>query len=225
MLSVGCQTPIVSDPSKAAVWTRVLMRAVAVWLPIAATTTGLAGLVYGAIQQDLRLTADDPQVALALRTAARLDAGGPLAAALPANQVDLASTLDPFVLVFDASGHMIEASATLDGQAPTYPTGVLETVRARGEDRVTWQPANNVREATVAVPWRGGFVVAGRSLVLTEQHIDQVGRLVAGGWIATLILAGVAALVTTVMDPSTDLPRLSIGPWRFPRTAPHKYVM
>jgi hypothetical protein len=54
------------------------------WLPIAAATTGLALIVYGAVQQNLRLTADDPQVALARRTAAQLDAGTPPSAAVPA---------------------------------------------------------------------------------------------------------------------------------------------
>ena len=29
--------------------------------------------------------------------------------------------------------------------------GVFDTVRARGEDRVTWQPENGVRNATVVV--------------------------------------------------------------------------
>jgi hypothetical protein len=57
--------------------------------------------------------------------------------------------------------------------------GVFDTVRARGKDRATWQPENGVRSATVAVRWHGGFVVAGRSLRLTEQHVEQT-RLVVG---------------------------------------------
>ena len=177
------------------------MGAVAIWLPIAAATTGLAVIVYGAVQQNLRLTADDPQVALAQRTAARLDDGTPPAAAVPSEQVDLAQSLDPFVLVFDTNGHVLASSATLHSQVPDYPMGVFDTVRARGEDHVTWQPENGVRNATVAVAWQGGFVMAGRSLRLTEQHVDQIGLVVGAGWLATLTLVAAAAVLASLINP------------------------
>jgi hypothetical protein len=182
----------------------VIKRAVAIWLPIAAATTGLALIVYGAAQQNLRLTADDPQAALAQRTAARLDAGTSPAAAVPAEQVDLAQSLDPFVLVFDANGHVLASSATLHSQVPDYPTGVFDTVRARGEDRVTWQPERGVRNATVAVAWQGGFVMAGRSLRLTEQHVDQISLVVGAGWLATLALVAVAAVLATLISTTVN---------------------
>jgi hypothetical protein len=190
----------VSQAGKAPVWAAVLLRAIAIWLPIAAATTGVAGIVYGAMQQNLRLGADDPQVALVLRTAARLDAGTPPAAAVPADQIDLANSLDPFALVYDANGQLLASSATLHNQAPSFPTGVFDTVRLRGEDRVTWQPEAGVHNATVAVAWRGGFVVAGRSLRLTEQHIDQMGLLVGAGWLATLVLIAAAALLAATIS-------------------------
>jgi hypothetical protein len=166
----------------------------------------LAVIIYGAAQQNLRLTADDPQIALAQRTVARLDAGTAPADAVPAEQVDLARSLDPFVQVFDPNGHVLASSATLHGQVPNYPTGVFDTVRARGEDRVTWQPESDVRSATVAVAWQGGFVVAGRSLRLTEQHVDQIGRVVGAGWLATLTLVAVAAVLAILINPPRNRP-------------------
>ena len=189
---------------KAPVWPADLTRAVAIWLPIAAAATGLAAIVYGAAQQDLRLTADDPQIALARRAATRLDAGIPPAAAVPADQVDLGNSLDPFVLVFDANGQVLASSATLHSQVPEYPIGVFDTVRTRGEYRVTWQPESGIRNATVAVAWRGGFVVAGRSLQLTEQHIDQIGLLVGAGWLATLVLVAVATVLAVLLNSRPD---------------------
>jgi hypothetical protein len=216
-----CQIKGVSRSSNSPAWAAVLTRAVAIWLPIAAATTGLTVIVYGAVQQNLRLTTDDPQVALAQRTAARLDAGTPPAAAVPAEQVDLARSLDPFVLVFDTSGHVLASSATLHSQVPDYPMGVFDTVRARGEDRVTWQPENGVRNATVAVAWQGGFVIAGRSLRLTEQHIDQIGLVVGAGWLGTLTLVAAAAvLASLMMNAPRDWSILSLGPWRMQRVAP-----
>ena len=208
-----------SQEGKAPIWAAVLLRAIAIWLPTAAASTGLAGIVYGAMQQDLRQTADDSQVALVRRTAARLDAGIPPAAAVPADQIDMANSLDPFALVFDANGQLLASSATLHNQAPSFPVGVFDTVRMRGEDRVTWQPEAGVRNATVAVAWRGGFVVAGRSLRLTEQHINKMGLLVGAGWLATLLLVAAAALVAVLLNPSADWPTLRLGPWMTPRAA------
>jgi hypothetical protein len=193
----------------------VVWRALAIWLPIAAATTGLAGMVYVTAQQSLRLGADDPQIALARRTAARLDGGAAPASLLP-EQVDLATSLDPFVLVVDADGRLLASSVLLHGQALDYPAGVFDTVRRRDEDRVTWQPESGVRAATVAVPWHGGFVVAGRSLELTEQHIDQLGLLVGAGWLATLGLVAVAALLAALLTPPPVWPAVSLGSWRMP---------
>jgi len=197
----------------------VLVRAIAIWLPIAAATTGLTGVVYGVTQQSLRLGADDAGVALALRTTARLDAGESATAAVPADQVELTTSLDPFALVFDSNGRQLASSAALHGQLPTYPPGVFNTLRVQGEDRVTWQPEPGVRSATVAVAWHGGYVVAGRSLRLTEQHIDQVGQIVVVGWLATLMAIAAAALVAVLLHPPDDGLTLSLGPWRILRVA------
>lgn len=52
------QTEGVGQASNAPAWAAVLTRAVAIWLPIAAATTGLAVIVYGAyftvVAPDLR---------------------------------------------------------------------------------------------------------------------------------------------------------------------------
>jgi hypothetical protein len=176
-------------------------------------------MIYVTAQQSLRLGAEDPQIALARRTAARLDGGAAPASAIP-EQVDLATSLDPFVLVFDADGRMLAASALLHGRMPNYPEGVFESVRQRGEDRVTWQPESGVREATVAVPWKGGFVVAGRSLELTEQRINQLGLLIGAGWVATLGLVAFAALLAALLGPPPVWPAVSLGPRAWSRVKP-----
>ena len=206
------------NASNTPVWATVVWRALAIWLPIAAAATGLAGIVYVTAQQSLRLSSDDPQIALARRTAARLDGGATPASVVP-EQVDLATSLDPFVLVLDADGRLLASSVLLRGQMPDYPAGVFDTVRRRGEDRVTWQPESGIRAATVAVPWHGGFVVAGRSLELTEQHIDQLGLLVGAGWLATLGLVAVAAVLAALLGPPPVWPAVSLGPWRIPHAA------
>lgn len=194
----------VTHVARTPAWPIILVRAIAVWVPIAAATTGLAGLVYAAMQQNLRLDADDAAAALALRTAQRLDDGVPATAVLPTEPVELSNTLDPFVMVFDPTGQVLASSATLHSHIPAYPTGVFDVVRKRGEDRVTWQPEDGVREATVSRAWPGGYVVAGHSLQLTEQHIAQIGLIVVVGWLATLVLVAVAALATALLTSLND---------------------
>ena len=114
--------------SHATPWAAIVWRAICIWLPVAAATTGLAGIVYVTAQQSLRLGTDDLQVALARRTATRLNGGAAPASVIP-EQVDLATSLDPFVLVLDADGGVLASSALLHGQNPNYPAGVLDSVR------------------------------------------------------------------------------------------------
>jgi hypothetical protein len=168
-----------------------------VWAPLAAAATGLALLVAVAAQQVIRSGANEPQVQLAEDAAARLDAGTSPAAVVPPGTVDLARSLAPYLLVFDDGGALLAGSATLHGQAPSFPAGALASARARGENRVTWQPEPGVRSATVAVPWHGGYVVAGRSLREEEARVDRLQLLVAALWLALVAgTAGVALLAS-----------------------------
>ena len=69
-------------------------------------------------------------------------------------------------------------------------------------------------------PSKGGFVIAGRSLRLTEQHVDQIGWVVGAGWLATLTLVAAAAVLATLINPPRDWLTFSLSPWRIPRAAP-----
>jgi len=106
----------------------------------------------------------------------------------------LATSLQPYVLVFDNDKNLIAENAQLNGQAPPFPPSVFDSARSRGQDRITWQPAPGVRSAVVVQPWRGGFVVVGRSLRLVEERIDQLQLLIGFGWLVTLGSTAVAAL-------------------------------
>jgi hypothetical protein len=54
--------------------------------------------------------------------------------------------------------------ALANGAVPRPPLVVFSSVPAGGRNDVTWQPAPRVRDATVVVAYRDGFVLAGRSL-------------------------------------------------------------
>ena len=170
-----------------------LRRAALLWPPLAVGATFLCGLVYAAMQQDLRRGADDPQVTMAEDAAARLDAGT-APSALPPATVDLARGLAPYLIIFDERGRPVASDAVLAGSTPVPPSGVFEAVRAGGEDRITWQPASGVRSAIVVTSYRGGFVLAGRSLRLVEQRESDVEAIVAIIWLATLAAVALASL-------------------------------
>jgi hypothetical protein len=180
-------------------WRPVLARAAIVWLPLAVVTTCVAGLVYAAVQQDIRRSADDPQVQLAEDAASRLDAGAPASGVLPSGTVDMRRSLAPYVMVFDRRRRVLAASAVLDGRGPDFPVGVFDSVPASGEDRITWAPRPEVRSAAVVTTWKGGFVVAGRSLRTAEQREDSLRALVAVTWLAALALSALAAIATAAL--------------------------
>jgi hypothetical protein len=152
------------------------------WIPLAVAITALCGLVYLVVQQELRQTANDPQIQIAEDAALAMENGAPVNSRLPADKVAIEKSLSPFVIVFDDRGEVIASSATLHGGTPQLPPGILDYVRTHGEDRVTWQPEPGVRIAAVVVRFTGaqpGFVLAGRSLREVEIREDNA-QLEAG---------------------------------------------
>ncbi len=168
------------------------------WLLMAAIVTGLSGLLYAAVQQDLRQSANDPQIQMAEDTAAKLADGQQVQIVVPAEKVDIANSLAPYIIVFDATGKPIASSVQLDGQTPTIPSGVFDYVRQNGEDRITWQPQSGVRSAIVVTQFKGpnaGFVLAGRSLREVEIREDDIMHLILLGWIAILLVTLLATAI------------------------------
>lgn len=165
---------------------------------MAAIVTGLSGLLYASVQQDLRQSANDPQIQMAEDTAAKLADGQQVQNVVPAEKVDIANSLAPYIIVFDATGKPIASSVQLNGQTPTIPSGIFDYVRQNGEDRITWQPQSGVRSAIVVTQFKGpnsGFVLAGRSLREVEIREDDIMHLILLGWIAILIVTLLATAI------------------------------
>jgi energy-converting hydrogenase Eha subunit F len=176
----------------------VVKRIFVYWLSLAILISGLAWLPYGLVQQDLRQNANDPQIQLAEDSAAKLNAGQQVQQVVPTDQVDIASSLAPYIIVFDTNGKPIASSGQLNGQAPSIPSGVFDSVRQNGEDRITWQPQSGVRSALVVTQFKGGnggFVAAGRSLREVEQREDNIMQIVIIGWLALLAVSLAATAI------------------------------
>ena len=174
-------------------------RAFAIFLPSAALATALCGLVYVAVQQDLRTGANDPQVQLAEDAAARLDAGASPSSVVGPATVDVARSLAPFVVVYDPSGSVLATDGQLDSGPPRVPSGVLAAARANGRNAISWQPRAGVRVATVTVPWQGGTVMAGRSLRLVEERESALEVMVGAAWVVTLAALAVTCFVAAAV--------------------------
>jgi hypothetical protein len=178
----------------------LVLRALRLWLPAAAVATVAAGLIYGEVQQDLRSSANDPQIQMAEDAAATLDGGASPDQVLPPGKVEIARSLAPYLMVFDKQGRLLASSATVDGAQPEYPKGVLDGVAAGRREEVTWQTASGVRSATVAVAYKNGFVVAGRSLRAVEERENNAELIAAAGWIGMLGATAMAALVAAFIS-------------------------
>ena len=189
----------------------LLLRAFLYWLPVALCVTILSGLVYVAVQQSYRQSATDPQIQMAEDAAALLEQGVRPQDVVGGSKVDIASSLAPFMIIYDASGHVVASSAQLNGSAPDLPPGVFDSVRASGEDRLTWQPQEGVRVAAVIARYRGPsatnaptiaprFVLAGRSLREVEERESQLTQMVGIAWIVAMVGAFVAWLVALAVS-------------------------
>ncbi len=158
------------------------------WIPLGFAVIALAGLVYLAVQQDLRQSANDPQIQMAEDEAAALAANVEF---VPGNKVvDIGQSLAPYLVIFDDAGNPMVGTGLLHGALPQLPKGVFDHTKAFGEDRLTWQPEPGVRSAIVVVRTNGthpGFVMAGRSLREVEVREDQLSFEVGAALVVTLI--------------------------------------
>ncbi len=176
----------------------LLKKSFLLWLPFAALITFVCLLSYLLVQQDFRMTANDPQIEVAEDVAQALGNGiSPQDIVPPGQVINIATSLDPFIIIFDASGKVLASSATLNGKTPAVPRGVFASLQRYGIDgaqnRFTWEPAFGVRSAAVVTDFSGstssstGFVLAGRSLREVEIREDNVLHLAIFAWLAGLI--------------------------------------
>lgn len=164
------------------------------WLPFAVTISAFCLLVYAAVQQAYRQSADDPQIQMANDAVTALSNGHSADSLAPAAKVSVANSLAPFLIIYDTNGNELASSAVLDGQTPALPDGVLDSTKQLGENRISWQPRQGVRIATVIVTYKDGFVLAGRNMREVEQREAQVSTFAGITWV--LAMLGTLAVIT-----------------------------
>jgi len=144
-------------------------------------------MVYGTMQQMLRLGANVVPVQLAGDVINKIESGASVMSVVLPEKIEISKSLSPFVLILDQNKKVLASSATLDGAIPVIPSGIFDWVAKSGQDRVTWQPRIGIREALIidkySVGEVPGFVVAGASLKESESAIDKIGKDIFIGWI------------------------------------------
>lgn len=161
------------------------------WLPLAFGLSVVTLFVYVAVQQDLRLSANVPEIGMANDAVAAMNHGASANSIIPSNAdtTDIADSQSPFVAVFDSQGKLMLSTAKLDGNDIHLPSGVFDYAKTHGVDRITWQPRPGIRIATVVESTSGSspdFVVSGRSLADTENRESQLGLMASAAWIVAM---------------------------------------
>ena len=172
-----------------------LEKGIRYFIPLSILITGLIGILYIAVQQNYRLSANDPQIQMAQDAVSLLNEGGKPQDIIGSKNIDVSTSLSPFLIIYDKNGKVISSNMILNGELPVLPRGVFSYVDSNSEDRITWQPANGVRVATVVRKYDNGYVLAGRNLRETERRIENLTSFVFIGGLITIMATFISVLI------------------------------
>ena len=160
------------------------------FLFLAVSWTIVCGLIYAAVQQNYRQSANDPQIADIQDVTAALNAGQQLN--LAPDGTNLNTSMSTFIVLFDKNGNSLGSNALLDGTMPKLPQGIFKSYKNSDPFKTfTWQPEKGIREAVVLgkVSSTGQYVAIGRSLKQIEFRENDLAEMVATGWIFLILLS------------------------------------
>jgi hypothetical protein len=157
---------------------------------------------YAQVQHMARSNANDPQVQISEDIIAALGQNIAPQAITGTNQIDVSKTLAPFVIIYDANGNAVASSAQIGGQVPVLPAGVFDTVKEKGEARLTWQPNDTNRFAAVIKSYQSGdttgYVLVARSMREVEERNKEALELALAAWIAIVVISAVGLKIVRV---------------------------
>jgi hypothetical protein len=172
---------------------RILVNSILAWIPLGVLVVMVAGMVYLTVQQSYRAGANDPQIQMATDARNALERGATPQSLVPTTQLDITQTLSPFLVIYDTSGQVAAASATLNGQPLNLPLGVFASAKSLPMDTITWTDPAGGRNAIVVLAYPNGYVMAGRSLTQVERREDNLNLQVLAAVLATLAGTFIAA--------------------------------
>lgn len=161
-------------------------------LPALTVLTLAVFTAYATAQQTIRMSANDSQIQLAEDVSAALESGKNSTDFFgDANAIDLAKSLAPFVVIYDAQGRALASNARLGASMPALPKGVLDAAKISGQNRVTWEPKSGLRFAVVVSTYvqpggDAGFAVSGHSLREVENRYENLAWISGCVWFVGL---------------------------------------
>ncbi len=172
------------------------------WLPLAFVATVLSALVYAGVQQNFRQSANDPQLQIVQDASDYLSAGNDPHLLASGQQINLSTSLYPFLVAYSSARQPVVSSGQLNNQTPELPSGIFDNVDKKGEQRFTWEPQNGVRIAAVVRKYQApnnqsGYILVGRSLREIEKREDQLTVMTIAAWL--IALAG-SLLIMVLID-------------------------
>jgi hypothetical protein len=190
-----------------------LARAFLKWLPLGVAITLVCALLYATVQQNYRTSLNDPQIQMAEDAAIAVGNGASVQSVVPVGNVDLEASLAPWVAVYDANGNELASSGELNSAPPKLPQGVFDISTwhsfaedgiklqvPQNENRFTWQPQPDVRQAVVLVhASNGDFVASGRNMREVENREGALTLMVGIGWAVTMLATFVTQGITSWM--------------------------
>ncbi len=164
------------------------------FIPLSVAISLICLLIYASLQQQIRVNNGNyPQVTMAYDLADKLNHSQTVDLS---NKVKINQSLNPFVIIYDKNGQVLDSQADLNDQTPPLPEGMLYAKKGGFDDnRVTWQPRADVRIAAVIVPYNNGFVLVGRNMREIETQAKYALERVVFGW---MIIMG-ASLFSVIL--------------------------
>ncbi len=168
---------------------------------IAFLVTLFSGLVFVASQQILRLTANDPQVQITQDILNSLSQGADPKQLSPTT-VDMTKATNPFVIIYDNNQKAVGTTVELDKKTPVPPKEAFEKTKNNNENRFTWEPKKGLRQATIMVKYKDGYVVVGKSLREIDNRIKMMLQLAGVAWVMGIAATSLAFLFTRTKSKS-----------------------
>ena len=164
------------------------------------------GCTYVAFQQTQRRNANQPAAMAAKQVVYKLKNNNIISKpwqALPeSTDVD---TNTPFVMIYNASKKLVASSANTVDKNFNYPNNSFDYINKLGENRVTWQPRQGYRFATVGVKYKGWYVIGAYSLTETENTVSYFTFiLIVGG----IMYAAASWILLMIVGPILLLPKI-----------------
>jgi hypothetical protein len=168
----------------------IYLKSLLKWLSLGVAITFIFGFIFIAAQQVIRNEANGVPIDTAQNVIGYLESDATTKDLInQSTKVDLANSDKTFMIAYDQNENVTASSATLDGATPSIPSGALDQAK-KATNKITWSPKNGIREAVVIYAVGGsspGFLLVGHSLKDTEDFTKQLGWVLFGGWVITIL--------------------------------------